>query len=129
LCSGKADTLFAFHSDSIKWSPSISLTCATCDTVLTTASANTKYYITATSKSGCITTDSVSVQVFPPFTAVPSLADPYICLNDTIHLNVNPPGKKIEWSPTGGLSTPNGYGPIATPSQTTTYTAKLTDSV
>jgi gliding motility-associated-like protein len=129
LCAGNADTLFAFHSDNIKWSPSNSLTCATCDTVLTTASASTKYYVTATSKFGCITTDSISVQVFPPFTAVPFLTDPYICLNDTIHLNVNPPGKKIEWSPTAGISNPNGYGPVAAPSQTTTYTAKLTDSV
>jgi len=129
LCAGNADTLFAFHSDSIKWSPPNSLTCATCDTVLTTALATTQYFITATSQFGCTTSDSILVKVYPPFTAVPSAADPYICLNDTIRLSVDPPGKKIQWSPADGLSGTDIYGPVARPAQTTTYTALLSDSV
>jgi len=32
------------------------------------------------------------------------------------------------WSPSTGLSNSNNYGPIASPIQTTTYTATLTDS-
>jgi len=69
------------------------------------------------------------IKVYAPFTAVPQNANPYICLNDTIHLNVSPPGKKIVWSPSNDLSTTNNYGSVASPSQTTTYTATLTDSV
>ena len=94
LCSGKPDSLFAFHSDSITWSPSNSLTCATCDTVLANPSATTQYNIIATTQFGCTVTDSILVKVFPPFVAVPLLNDPYVCLNDTVQLNVDPPGKK-----------------------------------
>ncbi|MDQ6889650.1 MAG: PKD domain-containing protein, partial [Bacteroidota bacterium] len=129
LCSGMTDSLFAFHSDSITWSPSNSLTCATCDTALTHATADTKYFITATSKFGCTVTDSAFVKVYPPFTAVPSASDLYICLNDSVQLNVDPPGKKITWAPVISLSSATAYGPIASPTQTTTYIATLTDSV
>jgi gliding motility-associated-like protein len=129
LCSGTADTLLAFHNGTIQWTPSNSLNCSTCDTVLTNASANTTYYITATSQFGCITKDSIIVKVYPPFTAVAPLSDVYVCLNDTVHLNVGPMGERIVWTPTAGLSSPNNYGPIVSPNQNTTYTATLTDSV
>jgi len=129
LCAGVSDTLIAFHSDNITWSPSNSLNCATCDTVLTKASADTKYFITATSQFGCTTRDSVMVKVYPPFTAVTPASDVYVCLNDTVHLKVDPPGKRIVWTPTAGLSNPNNYGPIVSPNQNTTYTATLIDSV
>src|SRR6185312_8330938 len=98
-------------------------------TVLANPSANIQYYATAKSKYGCITTDTITVKAYAPFTAVAQSTDPYICLDDTIHLNVSPPGKKIVWTPSNGLSDANNYGPVASPSQTTTYTATLTDSV
>ena len=129
LCSGTTDSLLAFHSDSLTWSPNISLSCASCDTVLTNPSSNIQYFATAKSKFGCTTTDSIMVKVYAPFTASPQAADPYICLNDAIQLNVSPPGKKILWSPATGLSYTNNYNPSVSPSQTTTYTATLTDSV
>ncbi|MDQ6762384.1 MAG: PKD domain-containing protein [Bacteroidota bacterium] len=128
LCSGKMDTLIVFHSDSIKWAPSNSLSCATCDTVLTSAIIDTKYYITATNQFSCTATDSISVKVYTPFTAVPISSNNYICLNDSLQLNVDPPGKKIIWSPTNTLSNNSVYGPIASPRQNTIYTATLIDS-
>ncbi|MEP6951043.1 MAG: PKD domain-containing protein [Ginsengibacter sp.] len=129
VCSGKADSLIAFHSDSITWSPSNSITCARCDTVLATPSSTTQYNIIASTRFGCTVTDSVLLKVFPPFVAVPLLTDPYVCPNDTVQLNVDPPGERIIWSPAAGLSNTNNYGPIASPAQSTTYTATLTDSV
>jgi gliding motility-associated-like protein len=42
---------------------------------------------------------------------------------------VAPPGYKILWSPANGLSNPNVYAPMASPTATTTYTATLSDSV
>ncbi|MEO7119744.1 MAG: PKD domain-containing protein [Ginsengibacter sp.] len=128
VCAGTIDTLLAFHSDSIRWFPSNSLTCATCDTTLTSATADTKYYVKAISQFGCTVSDSIMVKAYSPFAAVPFLSDRYICLNDTLHLNVDPPGKKILWTPAAGLSSPNIYEPVATPNQNTTYTAILTDS-
>ena len=128
LCAGSTDTLLAYHSDSLQWSPSGFLSCTTCDTTLTNTNADTKYYATATSVFGCSVTDTVALTVFNPFTAVASLIDPAICLGDTVQLHVVPPGKRILWSSATGLSNPNIYDPIATPLQSTNYIATLTDS-
>ena len=95
LCGGSVDSLFAFHSDSLLWSPSNGLSCATCDTVLANPSTTTQYKITATTKFGCTITDSILVKVFPPFTAVPSASDLYICPNDTVQLLVDPREKEL----------------------------------
>jgi gliding motility-associated-like protein len=128
LCAGSADTLLAYHSDSLQWSPSGFLSCTICDTTLTNTNADTKYYATATSVFGCRVTDTVALTVFNPFTTVASLIDPSICLGDTVQFHVDPPGKRILWSPATGLSKPNIYDPIATPLQSTNYIANLTDS-
>ena len=128
LCSGNFDTLIAFHSDSITWSPALSLSCVTCDTVLANPSATTKFYATATNRFSCTSIDSSEIKVFSPFVATPLINDPYICLNDSVKLEIGPPMKSIVWSPSTGLSNSNNYGPIASPIQTTTYTATLTDS-
>jgi len=129
LCAGMTDSLFAFHSDAITWFPSSSLNCATCDTVLANPTSTTQYIITAATRFGCTVKDSILVKAYPPFVATRLMSDPYMCLNDTVQLNVDPPGKKIVWSPAAGLSNANNYGPIASPTQTTTYTATLTDSI
>ena len=128
LCAGKTDTLLAYHSDSLQWAPSNFLSCTTCDTTITNTNADTKYYATATSVFMCSVTDTVALTVFNPFTAFPSLTNPAICLGDTVQLHVDPPGKRIRWSPATGLSNPNIYDPIATPLQSTNYVATLTDS-
>jgi gliding motility-associated-like protein len=129
LCEGQTDTLIAFHNESIIWSPSTGLSCATCDTVVANPSATTKYLVTATSQFGCISTDSAFVKVFPNFVATPSASDIYLCLNDSVQLSIDPPMNEIVWSPSTGLSTSNNYNPIAFPRETTTYTATITDSI
>ncbi len=129
LCAGEADTLFAFHNENITWSPAGSLSCATCDTVVANPSVTTDYLVTATSRFGCISRDSAFVKVFPRFVATPLASDIFLCLNDSVQLNVDPAMKEIVWSPSVGLSNSNNYGPIAFPRETTTYTATLTDSV
>ena len=129
LCSGKSDTLIALHNGTIQWTPSNSLNCATCDTVVTNATANTQYYVTATSQFGCTTNDSLQVKVYPSFIAATQVPDQYLCLGQSIQLDVEPPGKKIKWSPATGLSDPNSYNPSVSPTQNTVYTATLTDSV
>ena len=129
VCVGStSDTLIAFHNDPIVWSPAASLTCSTCDTVVARPQVDTKYMITATSRFGCISQDSAQVKAFPPFTASIQ-ADAVICLNDSVQLNVSPPGKIIQWQPTNDITNANNYDPVVFPKQTTTYTALLRDSV
>lgn len=129
LCQGTPDTLIAFHNYSLQWAPAGSLSSAIADTVLANPSTTTTYYATATTQFGCTSMDSVLLNVYPPFTSKPPVTDPYICQNDTITLKIDPPMEQISWSPATGLSNPNGYDPVASPLQTTTYTATLVDSV
>ncbi len=129
LCSGQSKILIAYEDDSITWSPANFVSCATCDTITASPTQTTKFYATSTNAFGCSATDSILVKVYQPFTATTPNSNLYVCPDDSVQLNVEPPFYKITWSPAAGLSNPNAYSPNASPSATTTYTATLTDSV
>lgn len=129
LCLGQSKTLIAYQNDSILWSPASFVSCATCDTVIVNPAKTTTFYATSTNAFGCTAKDSVLVKVYTPFTATTPVSDLYICLGESVQLDVDPPDYKIMWSPANGLSDPNVYSPMASPTATTTYTATLTDSV
>lgn len=128
LCQGKTDSLFAFHSDTLLWAPATFLSCAKCDTVMANPNTNTIFYATATNNVGCTSKDSIIVKVFEPFIAASVKSPLYVCMNDTVHVNVNPPNKRITWSPGFGLSDTTIYNSIATSIANTSYLATLTDS-
>ena len=128
LCSGQTTKLIAFRNDPITWSPANLVSCQNCDTVIASPSVTTTFYATATNNLNCSSTDSVVIKVYTPFTASPTPADLYICPDESIQLDILPSNKKILWSPATKLSTQNNYSPMASPDQTTTYTASLTDS-
>jgi gliding motility-associated-like protein len=128
LCQGKTDSLFAFHSDTLLWSPATFLSCANCDTVIANPNTSTIFYATATNSLGCIKRDSIISTVFEPFIAAPVKSPIAVCLQDTVQINVNPPGKIIRWSPNIGLSDTTIYNPIVTGINNTSYFATLTDS-
>ncbi len=129
LCAGQSTTLIAFHNDPINWWPSNSLSCASCDTIIVNPSVSTTYYVKATSRFNCTVTDSISIIVHRPFTAVAKKTDNYICLNESVQLQITPGSKKISWHPTTGLSDSTILNPVTSPKQNTIYTVTLTDSV
>ncbi|MDO9375103.1 MAG: PKD domain-containing protein [Ferruginibacter sp.] len=129
VCAGSSDTLIAFHDNPIIWSPSATLTCNNCDTVLATPATTTLYKITTTNSFNCTIEDSILVKVFPQFTVSKVGPDPYICLNEQVQLEVAPKDKLVVWSPAAGLSSSTIHNPVANPTQTTVYTATLSDSV
>ena len=128
LCQGDADSLITFHSDPILWTPSGQLSCNNCDTAVTTATTSTDYIVTSSNSFGCIAADTVAVKIYEPFTGTP-VADPvYVCLKDSVVLQIQPAGKKILWTPAAGLSSATAYDPLASPTADAVYTAALTDS-
>jgi gliding motility-associated-like protein len=129
LCQGKKDSLFAFHSDTLLWSPATFLSCPNCDTVVATPTTSTVFYATATNSLGCSIRDSIISTVFEPFVATPIKSPVYVCGQDTVRINVAPPGKRIVWSPGFGLSDTTVYNPIVTGIASTSYVATLTDSL
>jgi len=129
LCLGQPDTLNAFSSDNVMWSPLNGISCADCDTVIANPSVTTQYIITATTPNNCTAKDSVLIKVYTPFTVTAPLNNFYICPTEQAQLDVDPKTKKITWSPTTGLSNSTIYNPTASPLQSTVYTATLSDSV
>jgi gliding motility-associated-like protein len=128
LCFGQTDTLIAFHSDTLLWSPAGAVSCATCDTVLINPATTTSFIATVHNTYNCMVSDTTVVTVFNPFTAQANASPIQICSNDTVRINVGPPGKIITWTPPAGLSSSNTYNPLASPVSNTTYIATLTDS-
>lgn len=62
--------------------------------------------------------------------AVTATASPQVVLpGETSTLTANPPGFSYSWSPTTGLSNPNGQVTQATVEQTTDYTVSVTDGI
>ncbi|HSN62416.1 MAG TPA: PKD domain-containing protein [Ferruginibacter sp.] len=129
LCSGQQVTLIAYHSDTLLWSPAGSVPCTTCDTITVNPASTTQYIATANNSFNCSSSDTALITVYSPFTAQAVASPVFICLNDSIKINVDPPNKIITWSPATGLSATNIYNPTATPVSNTTYIATLSDSV
>jgi gliding motility-associated-like protein len=128
ICGGQSDTLIAYHTDQLSWSPSSGMSCPTCDTVFVQPGITTRYFATATTQFNCSIKDSVLLTVLPPFSAAATLSSSAICPGEQVTLDVVPKGKQIVWAPAAGLSNANIYNPIVSPLQTTRYTATLTDS-
>jgi gliding motility-associated-like protein len=129
LCQGKKDTLKAIHSDTLYWSPAAFVSCNTCDTVLAYPTTTTTFYATAINSNGCKIVDSSIIKVFEPFKVLPINNPILVCKNDTTRINVNPPNKRILWSPSIGLSDSTTYNPLVIALANTAYKVTLTDSV
>lgn len=128
LCEGQSTTVIGYTSDDILWTTGNANQCTTCDTTTLSPVLTTTYYATATNSFSCSSTDSTVVRVFNPFNARPLVPDTAFCGGKSTQLDVEPKGKVITWSPPAGLSNINIYNPVASPKQSTTYIATLTDS-
>lgn len=84
------------------------------------------YYTEVISFGGCISRDTVYVEVKgPPIGYVtPHRA---ICYGDTVHLSANG-GLKYNWTPATALNNASLQNPIANPVTTTTYEVQVTDA-
>ena len=114
------------------WSPSTGLSCSDCLNPIATPLDTTTYTFSLINAGGCETVEQVTVVVRPY--AIPDVQvtpDTTICANGLIQLNVNG-GSSVysyNWdSSQPGLSCYEScFNPIATPSDTTTYTVTVTN--
>lgn len=132
LCEGQSSTLVGYTSDNILWSSSNSSLasgyCNNCDTTAVRPVLTTSFYATATNSFNCTATDSAIVKVFNPFTASSPTPDTAVCAGLKVPFTVAPEHKVVTWSPAASLNNSNIYNPVASPDQTTIYTASLSDS-
>jgi gliding motility-associated-like protein len=86
-----------------------------------------KYYVTVTSAAGCMNQDSVMVTVDPVPLAAAAPAISNICEGDMVQLTASG-GISYQWLPATGLSSPDVDNPIATPTDTMTYSVVVYNS-
>ncbi|MDB5125477.1 MAG: hypothetical protein JWP94_3606 [Mucilaginibacter sp.] len=87
------------------------------------------YQVTVTSAGGCTvsTTTTLAVNAKPVITG--DFNPPPICKGASITLNVYAPGNvTYSWTPIAGLSDATAPNPVATPSDTTVYTVKVSSN-
>ncbi len=90
------------------------------------------YTLTVSNSQGeCVDTDEVTVHIEGSAMTVTAGPDISICQGGSGQIQVNAGGGtgsiSYSWTPTTGLSDPNIYNPVASPSQTTTYTCHVSD--
>lgn len=102
------------------------------NTQTVTLTQDQTYTLTVTNpQGGCSSTDEVTIYISGSAMTVTAGPDISICQGGSGQIYVSAGGGTgnltYSWTPTTGLSNPNIYNPIASPSQTTTYTCHVTD--
>lgn len=121
ICPGATAQLQASGGGTYQWSPSSGLNNSGIANPVASPSQTTTYTVTVTN-NGCSATDAVTVNV-SQITATVS-PNQSICAGNTVQLNASG-GTNYQWTPSTGLSNPNISNPVASPSQTTTYTVTV----
>ncbi len=126
ICQGNTTQLNATGGTTYTWSPTFGLSNPNIANPIANPSQTTTYTVTTTSANGCAGSDQVTVFVTSGSEVV-ACADQTICQGGSTPLSVTA-GVTYHWSPATGLSNTTIPTPIATPSQTTTYTVFVTDA-
>ncbi len=123
ICHKATAQLSVSGGSSYVWSPASSLSNATSATPVASPVSSTVYQVSITDAQTCVYNDSVEVTVRAPvvFSVSP---DNSVCANNSLQLSASG-GDTYTWSPAHSLDNPNIGNPIATPSQTTTYTVTI----
>lgn len=89
-------------------------------------SVDTKYYLTVTDQHACVGIDSMIVEI-NPVGILEAGIDQAICIGESISIGGEPTAEgsilpyTYQWSPVNTLSMPSSANPVASPSETTTY--------
>ena len=123
--SGGAGT-FNYH-----WEPANMVTNPNAQNTQTVILTEDQTYTLTVSNESCTSTDEVTIHISGSAMTVTAGPDISICQGGSGQIYVSAGGGTgnltYSWTPTTGLSNPNIYNPIASPSQTTTYTCHVTD--
>ena len=131
ICQGGDTTITVTGGVSYLWSPSATLSCDTCTTVIASPLTTTNYVVTVTAANGCTDTDTVLVEVSP--FALPPLTtsnDTTICAGDIIQIfaygGTSPLDYTWDQNAVGLSCYSNCSNPFASPTTTTSFIVTLT---
>jgi gliding motility-associated-like protein len=119
LCPGQSIELNATGAGTVIWSPANTLSDANILNPIATPTSSTDYILNIDNGT-CIITDTVSVIIIEE--AFLEVEDIEICEGESVVLPVNALADDFLWTPAIGLSSDTAQNPIASPTETTTYT-------
>lgn len=128
LCEGEQLILEASGADQYEWSPAIGVSSTTDSVVIAQPKDAITYYVYATNSYNCSTEDSMNIKVQKPF-SFSSGDDTTIFVGEEVSLMLRAADTSLlyRWNPVNDLSCNLCPEPIASPPQTTVYTASITD--
>lgn len=110
------------------WTPGTWLSDSTIMNPLSIPQDTITYTLVTTGPNGCTSIDLATINVIPePTLSVSPFPDTVICLGESVQLNAVSNGISYSWAPPTGLSQTNILNPVASPTQTTTYTITVID--
>ncbi|MFN6039273.1 MAG: PKD domain-containing protein, partial [Bacteroidota bacterium] len=126
ICAGGSTNLNGSGGSTYAWAPPTGLSCTNCQNPIASPTVTTTYSLSVSSGSCPGASTSITISVTPSTIAAASATSTTICAGNTTNLNATG-GGTYSWSPPAGLSCTNCQNPIATPTQTTTYTVTVTN--
>ncbi len=112
------------------WQPAGGLSCPDCSNTDATIDSTTEFTLTVTGSSGCVTVRKITIGAKPSPKVNVLKGDTALCESGSAQLLIEIPGvadPSVEWSPAEGLDRVDVPNPVATPTETTEYTATVTD--
>lgn len=135
LCPGSSITIgdtakYGTRPLTYEWSPTNFLDNPNIPKPTVTPSSPMQYVLKVTDRIGCVSTDTIQINLDTPMLGVP-FANVFTCLGTGVEITKKitggTPPYKYNWSPKTGLNKADTSNPIATPNQTTKYTVTITD--
>lgn len=125
ICAGGSAQLAVLHTaGSVRWTPPDGLDDPTSLRPVASPSQTTTYTVRQTLPAGCIAEARVVVTVRSA--VLPTSGDTTICPGESVQLIAQSGSAAVQWIPITGLDNPTSPAPLASPSQTTTYTVRST---
>jgi gliding motility-associated-like protein len=122
ICSIDTLQLNASGSGSFVWSPNVAINNLAVANPLVSPDAPITYYASLTDGFGCVTRDSVFVDV-KTFVSINAGNDTTICRTDAFLINTTSDALSYRWTPATDLDNPMAKRPLATPTgASVTYT-------
>jgi len=119
ICIGDTASLFVSGANSYTWTPSIGLNVDTGNMVMASPSQTTTYIISGQS-NGCISLDTITLEVIATPSIILNSENSSICVGDTVMLTAQGADSYV-WSPDMSLNNTVGDTVFANPSVTTSY--------
>jgi len=128
ICAGNAIQLKASGGTTYKWTGPNGFTSTAQNPIIPNATtAMTGNYTVNVSANSCDAAATINVRVLPPVLPALNIQSATICEGNAIQL-VASGGTAYLWQPALGLSDPQAPNPIASPTQTTTYRVRISNS-